>query len=137
MNPIDLGVGIRFPAMFSAATRRTAVISGLDKVNQSLSDIFGTRKGERVLQPEYGSDLHRLLFDMNDEILEDMLKIYVLDAIEKWETRITVEDISTQRSLDNPHQVDVIISYRINNSNIRGSYVYPFRREPMDFPGLG
>lgn len=137
MSVLDLGTGIRFPAMFSRVTKKTAVIRGIEKVNQSLGDIFSTRKGERVLNPEYGSDFHRLLFEINDEVLSDLLKIYALEAIERWEPRISVEDIKVIPSEDDEHAVNLIISYKISNSNIRGSYIYPFRKEPMDFPGLG
>jgi len=138
---MDVGTGIRFPNMFSLATKRTAVLDGVDKINQSIHDILSTRKGERVLQPEYGSDLYRVIFDPNDDFLADQLAIYTLQALEHWEPRIEITnvDIKTHQSYPDevpPHTAYIYISYLISKSNIKASYVYPYRTEPRDFPGL-
>ena len=136
MDSIDVGRGLRFPEIFSQSTKRCSIQQGIAKINQSLYDIFSTRKGERVLQPEYGSQLHRLLFEMADDVLEDMIKIYVLEAIEQWEPRIEVDFISAERVPDDEHVVEVSIHYRISKTNIQGSYIYPFRQDSRSYPGL-
>jgi len=131
------GKGCRFPNIFSKKTGGVAVRSGIEKVNQSIADILNTRIGERVLQPNYGSRIHELIFDINDEAMHDLLRMRVMEAIENWEPRIVVENIKVIMNDDNIHQADIEISYVVKRSNLRGIYVYPFVSEASELEGLG
>jgi hypothetical protein len=134
-----LGRGIKFPNMFSKVTKKTNVIDGVDKINQSINDILSTRKGSRVLYPEYGSNLHRIVFEPNDEVTEDLINLYTVRALEEWEPRIDIQDvdiITPRKNSDlGPHDADIRIAYKITMSNIEEVYVYPLRREGRAIKG--
>jgi len=46
--------------------------------------------GERVLRPEYGCDLHRLVFSPNDATTAGLAVHYVRAALLRWEPRIEI-----------------------------------------------
>ncbi len=54
-----------------------AMIEGAQAVRQSLMLLLSTRPGERVMRPDYGSNLHRLLFEPNDATTAGMEIHYV------------------------------------------------------------
>lgn len=106
----------------------TNVISGEDKINESIYTILSTRVGERFFLPEFGSRLHLVVFEQNRFVAHDLVSIYVKEALGNWEKRIVVEDVSIGNNWEDSNIVPVHITYRIANSNIIGSYVYPFNR---------
>ena len=46
---------------------RTRMVAGEDSVRQSLLLLLSTRRGERVMRPEYGCDLFKLVFAPCDD----------------------------------------------------------------------
>lgn len=119
-----LGSGIRYPSMFSEAKGVTLVQEGLDKVRQSIADILETRLGERVMKPEYGSRLHEVVFEPNDFIAQDKAKLYIQEALDRWEDRIVVETIETSIPNNASHRMEIKINYKLNRSNIEDTYIY-------------
>ena len=61
-------------------------------IRDNIIQILNTRPGERVLVPEFGSRLHELLWQPNDETLAALARLYVKEAIERWEDRVQFLD---------------------------------------------
>src|SRR5690349_19505038 len=59
-------------------------------VRQAILLLLSTRPGERVMRPEYGCDLHRLVFSPNDATTAGLAIHYVRQALERWEPRIDI-----------------------------------------------
>ena len=56
-----------------------------EAIRQSLLMLISTRPGERVMRPEYGCDLHRLVFSPNDDTTAGLAIHFVRQAVERWE----------------------------------------------------
>lgn len=111
--------------LFDEVTKSTKVSYGEEKIHNSIHMILSTKLGERVFLPEFGSNLHKILFEPNDLIAEDLARIYIEDALGRWEKRIVIKGIELgNRSGDNT--VPIAIYYSLRNTNIDGLYVYPF-----------
>ena len=59
--------------------------------------ILLTRKGERCMLPEFGSDIPGSVFEPNDDILVAGLQASVREAIERWDDRIELVLFETER----------------------------------------
>lgn len=127
MNSI-VGTGIQYPIEFSdnGQTELLKVQSGTGVINQSIFCILSTRIGERYNNPEFGSNLHTVTFEPNDRITKDLLYYYIKTALDRWEKRITINDINFVYDPTNDNFIGVYITYTINETNIPGSYVFPF-----------
>lgn len=79
------------------------------KVRESISQILQTRRGERVMQPEFGSDLWAIVFEgMGEETVA--LGIYeIRRALGLWEKRIRLTSITGREVGEN--QVEFYIEY--------------------------
>lgn len=65
-------------------------------IEEGLRQLFGTNKGERVMERNAGTLLSDYVFDPSDESLYNLIKYEVLQEIADNEPRITVnEDITT------------------------------------------
>lgn len=136
-NTLDkaLGEGIRYPDMFASANGSVSVISGRDKIKQSIDDILSTRIGQRVGAPEYGSRLHELIFEMNDDVLADLAELYTKRALDRWEDRIRIHNIDVINPIDDmddmlsEHYLNIRLVYSIRDTNIRDEYLYKLEME--------
>lgn len=101
--------GLAFPLVrrkdgfFSSKTTRDLVFS-------SIYSILITPYGSRIMRPDFGSALKELVFEPNDDILEAEAKIYLKEAIEKWEPRVTNVKVVVSRE---GRQLRMALSYTI------------------------
>jgi phage baseplate assembly protein W len=130
-----LGKGLKYPFRFQSVSGGTEVSAATsrehDHIRESILQILGRRPGERLMNPEFGSRLHDLVFEQNDEVLKGLIRHYVIDAIKRWEKRVVITGVTFD---DAPQNIDrnllpVRISYRVIQSQVEGSMVYPFYRE--------
>lgn len=128
-----IGTGLQSPNAFNKSTGGVNYNTGFERINQSINHILGTRIGERFFLPEFGSRLYELVFEPNDYILEDLLKLYVSDALGKWEPRIKVLNVTPK--IGGSNTVPISIYYNLINTNMTNNYVYPFNREVYDMGG--
>ena len=130
-----LGVGLQFPFTFQPHTGGTAVSMSHARehahIRESIVQILGTRLGERLMNPQFGSKLHDLVFEQNDDVLQGLIRHHVIDAIRRWEKRVVITDVSCDVHEADRHQPGIIIAYRVQMTQITDQLVYPFWREPL------
>src|SRR6476620_302056 len=88
-----LGTGWSFPPAFTQGGADVALVSGAEDIQQSLQILLSTRLGERVMQDEFGCDLHGVLFEEIDQGLINTLNSMIADAILYHEPRITLDQL--------------------------------------------
>jgi phage baseplate assembly protein W len=69
--------------------------------------------GERVMLPDYGCHIHRLIFSPNDDTTAGLAIYYVRRALERWEPRIDIVLLDARRNPENAEQLDIILEYRV------------------------
>ena len=96
-------------------------------VKCSIHQILGTKIGERVMLPDFGSRLHELQFEPIDDVTIALARVYTIEAIEKWEPRVELNDVNI---IVNPDQgrVEIYGSYVIANRNITDAFAVAFPR---------
>lgn len=100
--------------------------SAEENIRESVRIIIGTAKGERVMRPEFGCDIHDYVFAAADPATLSMIEDAVRDALVQWEPRIDVEGVEADRDPENPNRVLVDIDYWVRKTNSSGNMVYPF-----------
>lgn len=72
------------------------LLVNIESVYQSLFNIINTRPGERLFLPEFGIDLEDSVFEIIDDISAvDIFRI-IVDAISRWEPRVTIDTSRTE-----------------------------------------
>jgi len=120
-----LGTGWSFPPQFEKGKRSVKTISDEKDINSSLHILLSTEIGERIMQPTYGFDLHRLLFELLDTSLKAYIKDLIRTAVLYFEPRIKLEDI-TLEEFPEEGRLDITLDYMIRSTNSRFNFVYPF-----------
>jgi phage baseplate assembly protein W len=119
-----LGRGWRFPVGL-AADGTVETSAEAEDVRESIRIILGTNKGERVMRPDFGADLGRLVFEPLNTTTMSLARHYVEEALTVWEPRIDHVEVTV--SADRPAgRLLIEIRYRIRSSNTFYNLVYPF-----------
>jgi len=120
------GSGWAFPITFSIGNLELSLTKYEENINESIRLILFTNKGERCLQPQFGSGLHQYFFRAKDETLKGDIKDAIETSLLNNEPRISVEDVQVNFNDEINGMVDVLITYMYNETNTRHNYVFPF-----------
>ena len=95
-------------------------------IEESIRVILSTAKGERRMRPNFGCDIHNLIFAPNTAATWGLAAHYVEEALGWWEPRIEVTDIDPQPDPQDTSRLLINIKYRIKATNDARNIVYPF-----------
>jgi phage baseplate assembly protein W len=87
---IDDISGPAFPFRIDPATGGVAWATGRDKLRQNVRLVLATRAGERPMLRDYGTRLHSLVHDPNDEVLAELARTQAQQALLQFEPRVLV-----------------------------------------------
>lgn len=66
----------------------------LTQAKDSLKNLILTRKGERIMEPEFGCDIWKLLFEqISPDVINNKIESTILDAVSIWMPYITIDNI--------------------------------------------
>lgn len=98
-----------------------ATISGPRAIRQALLLLLSTLPGERVRRPEYGCDLHHLLFAPNDATTHGLAIHYVGQAVRRWEPRVEIASVDAVQDPSHPSAILMTLTYTIRDSGMQDS----------------
>jgi phage baseplate assembly protein W len=88
-----------------------------DKVRSQLMHIVFTPKGQRIRNPEFGTDLIKFIFEPNDSITWEAVKNEVSDSVRRWATNININDIQIVKNEENEAEIYVRLDYSVSEGN--------------------
>jgi phage baseplate assembly protein W len=112
----DVDAAGAFGGLRIAPTGGVEMAHGPAAVRQAVLLLLTTRPGERVMRPDYGCELHRLVFSPNDDTTAGLAIHYVRRALARWEPRVEVERIDAGRDEADPGRLVVRLDYRLRST---------------------
>jgi phage baseplate assembly protein W len=117
-NPLDLdyqlAIGVSLPFIGSIISGSDAVFSSTYTTTEQLrSDVINymlTNKGERVLNPNYGSDLRRFIFQSTTEVNLNNLKLQIIEGLRANFPQITTNSVNINPNYD-VNSINIVIDY--------------------------
>lgn len=109
-------IGITLPLTFGESTFEQS-FQTKDQIKSNIKNLLLTKRGERILQPQFGSGLQSLLFEPNVDDLEGRIEDTINESLEQWLPYVTAEEIdieSTDELRDN-NKINVSIKFRIGD----------------------
>lgn len=123
-----LGNGFSFPleADFISGSLKSA--GEEESIRQAIYLILMTRKGERILHPDFGCGIWDYVFEVPDFPVLSRMEQEVTEALILWEPRITDLEVEVSPG-EAAWQVNIMIHYRVRSTNNPFNLVYPFYLE--------
>ena len=97
-------------------TNDVVVSKDASAIKQAIVNLLLTNKGERLMNPNYGSDIRKYLFEPLDYGTSYLIKGNIESTISKFEPRISVLRISCKPNYDD-NGFDVEMTYRIQGTD--------------------
>jgi phage baseplate assembly protein W len=119
------GRGWAFPPYLDDRNRIAMAEDDVD-IRQAIFIILNTVPGERVMRPDFGCQIHELIFAPANEQTAATAERYVTEALNRWEPRIRLQHVSATPSPDGHGSLWIEIVYEIKQQHDVRSLVYPF-----------
>lgn len=89
-----------------------------EQAKTNLRNLLLTRKGERVMQPDFGTGLHELLFEPMDTEFEQNIQKAVIESVGYWLPYITVEEIDVEMTdeMKDRNTANMNITFRVGET---------------------
>ena len=85
-------------------------------IKQAIVNLLLTNKGERLMNPKYGSDIRSYLFEPLDYGTAAQIKANIRSTIDRFEPRISISDLKCLPNF-NDNGFDVEMTYIIRGSD--------------------
>ena len=112
-NRIYADLNLSFPK--TPATKDVARLFDVQAIKRSVKNIILTNKYERPFNSDFGCNLRGFLFENITEPLLVIIKDRVAMAIEKYEPRVSVEDVVVREDVDK-NGLSIMVSFLINGT---------------------
>ena len=121
-----LGRGWSFPPSFDRLDFASQMAPGLTDIEESIHIILGTTPGERIMQPEFGCHIKRVVFEKVNISLVTELNHIIGYALLQFEPRIKFSHVEMLNDTGEDGVVYLRINYTVVITNTRHNIVYPF-----------
>ncbi len=81
-------------------------------IARSIRNIVFTSPGEKPFNPDFGSNLSKILFELVDDIVAIDIKDEIETSIRNYEPRVELEEVDVEPDFDN-NEFNVRINYKI------------------------
>ena len=120
VNPLDLqgniAIGISLPFNGSAGPFNSTY-STAEQTKSNLINLLLTNKGERVFNPNFGTDLKKILFEGITDDLTPIIENLIITNTNIFIPDITITNIIVDQDKDH-NKISIVVSYRSNISGI-------------------
>lgn len=110
-----------FPQIINRTTGKIELSEDAKSINECLGVLLRTRPGELLGDPEYGCNLITRIFQYNGVVIDTLIVEDILEAVNKFEPRITMSDSDIQ-IIKNVDKINIYIQYLIKDSGEVNSY---------------
>ncbi len=84
-------------------------------IKADLMHLILTRKGQRLYNPDFGTDLLKFIFEPQDGLTMSGIKSEITNAVKKYLPNLKLDNISIVDSTEDDHAAIVSINYTISD----------------------
>lgn len=86
-----------------------------DKVRSILMHVIFTPKGQKLKDPEFGTDLIRYIFEPNDNTSWESVRNEISEVVSKYVKGVTINNISVMQNSEDAAEIYVRLDYSVND----------------------
>ena len=108
----DIALGVQFPMNYPAVFNST--YTTLEAVKSNIKNLLLTRKGERLMHPNFGSDLLSIIFEPSVSELKEEIQQIISEPISFWIPQVSLDTVETITAEDDPtlqYNVKIAINF--------------------------
>jgi phage baseplate assembly protein W len=110
----DYAIGITLPIQITN-TAFNQSFTTIDQLSSNIKNLLLTKRGERLMHPDFGSGLQEILFEPETDEIETKIEEAIIGTMGKWLPYVNIEqiDIDASDSLKDANTVNVSLTFSI------------------------
>jgi len=115
-------IGITLPIKHGSSGYFNQSFDVISQVKSNLAMLLKTKKGERRMNPNFGSGLWEVLFEFNDENLNQLVESTVRRDVEKWLPYVNIKSLTVDNGTENKdkYAISISILFTVKTAGISG-----------------
>jgi len=120
-HPLDhnanAAVGLDLPLAKSTTGWFAQTYTTAHAIRINLINLLLTRKGERPMNPRFGSNLHKVIFEPNDDTIQSKVDSVIRSAVNEYLPFVVIDNVGTTREKVDVdiYRLKVLITYYVPN----------------------
>ena len=116
----DVAIGVDLPMMASQGSNFQLNYLTIDQAVANAKNLLLTNRGERIMQPDLGCDLSKLVFENITDTLIENARDLIISSFDYWLPYIFINDLVIDSSRDtNRININLTISLKGNQFDTR------------------
>lgn len=114
----DYAFGMKYPYAMTNNTFDLAY-DNITALKANLQNLLSTKRGERINQPLFGTDLHRFIFEQQSDALNQKIFDEIQKSISYWIPQVTIMQIEVSSTDDMLERgiLEISIVFQANYTN--------------------
>ena len=113
----DYAYGLTLPVQKGDTGFFRQGFTSFEQARANLTNLLLTQRGERIMQPNFGTGLHSLLFEQATDDLEERLQLTIEESVNFWLPYINIEEIEITMSdeMKDNNRADISVKFTVGN----------------------
>lgn len=113
-------IGILLPVQHGQSGYFNQSFNMIDQIKSNILMLLKTKKGERRMNPNFGSGLWNILFEFNGDNLSQIVESTIKRDVERWLPYVTITNINIKNGTNDKNQyaIGVSVSFISNSAGI-------------------
>jgi phage baseplate assembly protein W len=111
-------IGVKVPIRMGNTGFFEQTFSSIEEAKSNMINLLLTRKGERPMQPDFGTNIYNYLFDQITSDLSNNIQQEVTDAVTTWLPYVELTEVVVDASAENidRNKIDISISFGLKRN---------------------
>jgi len=114
----NVPLGLDLPMNTSRGANFAVNYTSIRQARANVINLLLTNKGERVMQPNFGCDLGKVVMEPLTDLLLGNIEATIESAIVTWLPYITIQDLRAYRVDGKPNTLGISLSFSLQNNSI-------------------
>ena len=113
LNP-SVYIGLKLPLEYGNQGFFGRTQKAIEQTKYNIKNLLLTKKGERLGNPTFGSDLEKVIFEQEGDDLENRVEETIRSSISEWLPFVGIESIETNFSARDRNTINVSIHFSLD-----------------------
>ena len=110
----DIYIGLKLPLTQGGSSTFAQTKTTFEQAGHNIRNLLLTIPGERLGQPEFGSNLHEIVFEQMDENIEDVIEASIRNSLKTWLPYINIKNINFEYGKVYDNQININIDFGLS-----------------------
>ena len=121
----DYAVGLALPIQISNVAFKQNYTE-IEQLKSNIKNLLLTKRGERLMNPLFGSGVETVLFEPITDEFEDKIQEIITNSVERYIPNVSIDEINVDMSNENKDRNSVNISLKFRSRSTGNSGLVSF-----------